>query len=43
MKNIGFIVMLSVLSLNVWAQKESADVRSGNKLYKEKTNQINFI
>lgn len=34
MKNIGCILMMSLLSLNLLAQKESADVRSGNKLYK---------
>ena len=26
--------MMSVLTLSVWAQKESSDVRTGNKLYK---------
>lgn len=34
MEKIVYILMLSMLSLSVFAQKESADVRAGNKLYK---------
>jgi len=34
MKKTVYILMLSVLSLSVFAQKESADVRAGNTLYK---------
>lgn len=34
MKKIGCILLMSVLALSVWAQKESDDVRAGNKQYK---------
>jgi tetratricopeptide (TPR) repeat protein len=34
MKKIGYILMMSLLTLSVMAQKENGDVRSGNKLYK---------
>ena len=34
MKKIGCILMMSVLTLSVWAQKESDDMRDGNKMYK---------
>jgi Ca-activated chloride channel homolog len=34
MKKIGCILLMSVLALSVWAQKESDDVRAGNKKYK---------
>lgn len=34
MKKIGCILLMSVFTLSVAAQKESADVRTGNKLYK---------
>jgi len=34
MRKIGCVLMMSVLTLSVWAQKESSDVRTGNKLYK---------
>ena len=34
MKKIGCILLMSMLTLSVWAQKESDNVREGNKLYK---------
>jgi tetratricopeptide (TPR) repeat protein len=34
MKKIFYILMMSVLTLTVMAQKESGDIRSGNKSYK---------
>jgi tetratricopeptide (TPR) repeat protein len=34
MKKIGYILLLSLITLSVKAQKESNDVRAGNKLYK---------
>lgn len=34
MKKIGCILLMSVLAVSAVAQKESADVRAGNKLYK---------
>jgi Ca-activated chloride channel homolog len=34
MKKIVYILMMSLLALTVTAQKESADIRSGNKAYK---------
>lgn len=34
MKRIVYILMLSVLAMNLPAQKESSDVRTGNKFYK---------
>ena len=34
MKKIGCILLMSVITFSVWAQKESNDVRAGNKLYK---------
>ncbi|MDD4972456.1 MAG: tetratricopeptide repeat protein [Paludibacter sp.] len=34
MRKIVFIVMLSLLTFSAWSQKESDDVRKGNKLYK---------
>ena len=34
MKRIVYILMLSVLTMNLSAQKESDDVRTGNKFYK---------
>ena len=34
MKKIGYILMMSLLTFSVWGQKESDDVRTGNRLYK---------
>jgi len=34
MKKIGCILLMSLIAFSVWAQKESNDVRAGNKLYK---------
>lgn len=34
MKKIGCILLMSFITFSVWAQKESNDVRTGNKLYK---------
>lgn len=34
MKKIGCVLMMSLITFSVWAQKESNDVRAGNKLYK---------
>ena len=34
MKKIGYILMMSLLTISVWGQKESDDVRTGNRLYK---------
>ncbi len=35
MRRIVYILILSIVSLSVYSQKESNDVRAGNKLYKE--------
>ena len=35
MKKIGCFLLMCVLTLSVWAQKESDDVRAGNKQYKK--------
>jgi len=35
-KKIGCVLLMSLMALTVWAQKESADVRTGNKLYNAK-------
>lgn len=34
MKKIGCILLMSIITISVWAQKENDDLRAGNKLYK---------
>lgn len=34
MKKIGCLILMIVIALSVWSQKESDDLRAGNKLYK---------
>jgi Ca-activated chloride channel homolog len=34
MKKIGFMLLISIVTLSVWGQKESEDVLTGNKFYK---------